>query len=172
MKKTKKSILFFVLQIVFSLIVPVVLVWVQYGGLAQKYKISVTAIMLLILVFLIFKKAVLNKWLKTIDGKVAHIETNALSITDENAIQTNKKAWRTYSIMQSICNYIIPILVFILAVLTVKKVEEGVMKLYGVLMLSMASFIIGMFFRWAEIYSMRLPHEKVVDNENNTKTTV
>lgn len=172
MKKTKKSVLFFILQIVFSLIVPVILIWVQYGDLAMKYKLSITVLMLLILVFLLFKKAVLNKWIKTIDEKVSHIEANALSITEEKAIETNKKAWRKYSILQSIVNYILPILIFIIAVLTIKKVEEGVIKLYGVLILSMASFILGMIFRWAEIYSMRLPHEKVKENENDTKTTL
>jgi hypothetical protein len=160
MKRTKKSWLFFILQIVFSLVVPCVLVWVQYGDLSKRFKIGVTVILLLCVVFLIFKKAVLNKWLKTIDTKITNIEANALSITDESAIATNKNTWRFYSIIQSLINYVIPILIFVLAVMTIKKVEQGVIKLYGVMILSSASFIIGMLFRWAEIYSMRLPHEK------------
>ena len=160
MKRTKKSVLFFILQIVFSLVIPCLLVWLQYGDLSKRFKMGVTVITLLMIVFLIFKKAVLNKWLKTIDTKITNIEANALFITEKDAIETNKNTWRLYSIVQSIFNYIIPIFIFLLGILTIKKVEDGIIKLYGVMILSAASFIVGMIFRWAEIYSMRLPHEK------------
>ena len=160
MKKTMQSWTYFVLQIVFMLVAPCIMVWVQYGDLSQKYKVSVTAILLLMLVFFVFKKIVLNKWLKSFDMKIINIETNALSLNDKTAIETNKKAWRVYSLLQLFFSSIIPILLMILAVLTIKTVEEGLIKLYGCLMFCTISIFIGVMFRVAEIYSEKLPLEK------------
>lgn len=64
MKRNGKSWTFFVLQMIFMLVVPCVFIWVQYGDLTLKYKVSVTAIMLVLLVFLTFKKIFINGWLK------------------------------------------------------------------------------------------------------------
>ena len=160
MKKTTQSWVYFVLQIVFMLVLPCVMVWMQYGDLSQKYKVSVTAILLLMLIFFVFKKIMLNKWLKSFDMKIIAIESNSLSLTDETAIETNKKAWRMYSILQLFFNSIIPILLMFLAVITIKTVEEGLIKLYGCLMFCLISIFIGVVFRVAEIYSEKLPLEK------------
>ncbi len=160
MKRTTKSWVFFALQLVFMLVAPCVMIWVQYGDLSQRYKISVTAILLILMIFLIFKKIVLNKYLKSLDGKILNIETNSLSITDKTAIESNKKAWRTYSVVQVLFNTIVPLLLLVLAVITIKTVEQGLIKLYGCLMFCAISIAIGVVFRIAEIYSMRLPHEE------------
>lgn len=160
MKRSVCSWIFFIFQIVFMLIAPCVMVWIQYGGLAQKYKISVTAIILIMLIFLIFKKIFLNKLLKTFDAKIINIESNGLSITDPIVINVNKKAWRFYSLVQLFFSSIIPILIMVLAVLTIKTLEQGLIKLYGCLMFCLISIGIGILFRIAEIYSMKLKHEK------------
>ena len=83
MKKTKKSWVFLGLQLLFMIVVPIAFIWMQYGVFSVKYKISVTSILLILLIFLIFKKIVLNKWLKGIDQKIVNIETNCLSLTEE-----------------------------------------------------------------------------------------
>lgn len=160
MRRTTKAWVFFVLQIVFMLIVPCVLVWVQYGDLAKGYKVSVTAILLTILIFWVFKKILLNKWIKTLDTKIINIEANSLSITEQSAIATNKKAWRFCSMMQLLFSVIIPLLIMILAVLTIKTVEKGLIKLYGCLIFCLISVFLGIVFRVCEIYAMRLTHEK------------
>lgn len=169
MKRTAKTWLYFALQIVFMLVLPCVLVWVQYGETttATGYKLQATAIVLFILIFVIFKKIFINKWLKTIDGKIVNIETNALTITDETAIQANKKAWRFYSLMQLLSSIVIPLLVMILAIITIKAVEQDLIELYGCLMFCLLSIIVGCLFRVAEIYSMKLTHEK---DEEETST--
>lgn len=152
--------MFFALQILFMLVVPCAFIWAQYGDLATKYKVSVTAILLLVVVFLVFKRVFLSKYLKSIDGKILNIETNALSITDKSAIHANKKAWRFYSMIQLLESAIIPILLFVFAIETIKVVEAGLIKLYGCLSCCLLSLIVGVVFRIAEIYSMRLTHEK------------
>lgn len=159
MKRTKRSWVFFALQLVFMLVAPCAFVWVQYGDLTMKYKISVTAVMLILLVFLCFKKIFINNWLKKIDAKVIGIETNALSVTDQNAIRTMKKTWRACSVVQTFCSAVIPLLVFIMAILTIKAVEDGLIKLFGCLVFCLISVAVGLIFRIAEIYSMRSAHE-------------
>ena len=159
MKKTSKSWVFFILQIVFMLVAPVIMVWIQYGDLTQKYKVSVTAIMLLLLVFWVFKRIFLDKWIKTIDLKITNIETNALSLTDKTAIESNKKAWRTYTLIQLLFSSVIPLLLMALSVITIKAVQDGLIKLYGCLMFCLLSVAVGVLFRVCEIYSMKLRHE-------------
>ena len=61
MKRNGKSWTFFALQLLFMLVVPCVFIWLQYGELTVKYKISVTAIILVLLVFVTFKKIFINK---------------------------------------------------------------------------------------------------------------
>ena len=159
MKKTSKSWVFFILQIVFMLVAPVIMVWIQYGDLTQKYKVSVTAIMLLLLIFWVFKRIFLDKWIKTIDLKITNIETNALSLTDKTAIESNKKAWRTYTLMQLLFSSVIPLLLMALSVITIKAVQDGLIKLYGCLMFCLLSVAVGVLFRVCEIYSIKLRHE-------------
>lgn len=159
MKRTKKAWLFFALQIIFIFITPCVFVWIQYGELTEGYKLSATTIILLLLIFWVFKRIFLNKWLKTFDTKIINIETNALSLTDKTAINTNKRAWRNYSLVSLFFNSIIPILLLALAIITIKTVEQGLIKLFGCLMFCLISIVIGVMFRVAEIYSISFPHE-------------
>lgn len=159
MKRNGKSWTFFVLQMIFMLVAPCVFIWVQYGDLTMKYKISVTAIILILLVFITFKKIFINSWLKKLDAKIIGIETNALSVTDQNAIQTMKRSWRACSVVQTLFSAVIPLLIFILAIITIKVVEEGLIKLFGCLMFCLISIGVGLIFRIAEIYSMRAAHE-------------
>lgn len=160
MKKTKKSWVFLGLQLLFMIVVPIAFIWMQYGVFSVKYKISVTSILLILLIFLIFKKIVLNKWLKGIDQKIVNIETNCLSLTEETAIQTNKKSWQTYSLIQLFFSSIIPLLIFIIAILTIKVVEAGLIKLYGVLMFCAISIVIGLLCKVLEIFSVKTKNEK------------
>lgn len=159
MKKTAKTWVLFALEIIFMLIVPLVFVWVQYGDVTMTYKVSTTAIVLSLAVFLVCKKVLLGKWSQTLTTKTAMIETNALSITDKSAIESNKKAWRNYSIIQACFNAIIPLLLFVLAIITIKAVEEGLIKLYGCLIFCLISVFVGFVFKIGEIYSVKFAHE-------------
>ena len=160
MKRTKQTWLFFILEIVFMLVAPCIFIWVQNGGLATGYKISVTSIILLLIVFVIFKKIFIDKWLVSIEQKKTNIETNALSITDKKAILTNKKSWRLYSVVSLFTSCFIPLLAMLLGVITIKVVEQGLIKLFGCLVFCLISIAIGVLFKFAEIYSMKLAHEE------------
>ena len=159
MKKTLKSWIFFVLSIIFILIVPCVFVWLQYGELTSAYKISVTAVMFIIGIVLVFKRLILNKYLKTLDAKIINIESNALSITDSESIKANKTVWRGCCIIKLLIDCVIPICLGVLAVITIKVVEQGLIKLYGCLIFCLISIGLGIIFRIVEICTTKLKHE-------------
>jgi len=159
MKKTAKSWIYLSLQLLFFLGAPCLFIWLQSGGLAQGYKFSMSAVMALIIVFILFKKIMLDAWLKKIDIKVTQIEVNQLSVTDQTAIASLKKKWRTYSMIQLFINAVIPLACLVLFILTIKAVEQGLIKLYGCLMFSAVSMAIGVIFKACEIYSVKCEHE-------------
>ena len=159
MKKTKKSWLFFSLQLVFMLLAPILLIWLQYGDLEGVYKVSMTGILCTILIFWVVKKIMLDKFVKGLSQKIVNIETNSLSITEKTAIETNKKAWRTYTLLQLLINSIIPLLLLVFALVTIKTLEQGLIKLFGCMMFCTISVGIGVIFKVAEIYSVKLTHE-------------
>jgi hypothetical protein len=162
MKWTKKTWLFFALQLIFILIVPCVLVWMQYGGaeLSTKYRVSVTSIMLFALIFLIAKRLIFTPWLKKINGQLAQIEVDHLTVTAPEAIASLKKRYRALAVFQLLTNAIMPLLVLVMAILTVKVVQDGLIKLYGVLMFSTISTAVGVLCKLGEVYSVRCEHEK------------
>lgn len=159
MRKTITSCIFFILNVVFMLIVPIVLVWLQYGDNQGTYKVSITAILVILGIFLVFKKIVLNKRLEALNVKVVNIETNGLSITDEQSIKANKNAWRLCRIIQLLIDCIVPVGIAVISVLTIKVVEQGIIKLYGCLMFCLLSIAIGVICKVVEIFTTKLKHE-------------
>ncbi len=159
MKKTISSTIFFVLNIVFMLIVPIIFIWLQYGDIQGTYKISVTAILIILAVFLFFKKLIINKWIETLNLRVVTIESNSLSITDEKSIKANKNVWRLCKTISLLIDCIVPIGIAVISVLTIKVVEEGLIKLYGCLMFCLISIALGVVCKILEIFTTKLKHE-------------
>ena len=72
MKMTKKRLVFFLLHLLFSAVVPIALVIVRYSTIANTkaavgFKISITGVLLLIFVFWVIKKLFIDR--KLIDLK-------------------------------------------------------------------------------------------------------
>lgn len=156
--KTKK--VYFVLQLLFFLVVPCVLIWVQYAdGAGLKYKIPMTAVILMIFVFLFAKKVWLNPWLEKQEQKLIQIETLQLTAVEPPVIASLKREYRMRSMIQLVFRMVVPVLLVVLVLLTIKAVETGLVKLFGALMLCTVSFAFGIGCKVAEIYSVRLEHE-------------
>ena len=160
MKKTFKSTMYLIFQILFFLVAPCVLIWMQYGDVSVKwYKVSMSGIVLLFIIFMIFKRIFLKPYLLKINSQVGQIEINQVSETNNIAIVSLKKRFRRLSVIQLMFNAIMPILVLILFLLTIKVVEAGAIKMYNVLLLCTISIGIGVVFRALEIYAVKCEHE-------------
>jgi len=164
MKKTKTAWLFFALQLVFMLAVPCVIIWLQYGGaeLGQKYKISLTAVLLLMFVFAVFKRVILSPWLKKIDGQIADIEIAQLNAITPATMRSHKKRYRRLAIIQLFFNMIVPVLVFALFMMTISVVQAGTIKLHGALVFCGISMAVGVLCRIGEIWALRCEHERQI----------
>lgn len=161
MKKTVKSRLFFIGELLFFLVVPCVLIWVQYGKVEVTwYKLSITGIALILLIFSVAKKLFLNPIIQKTTAQVTQIEAQQLSVTDPLAIASNKKKFRSLSMWQLFFNMIVPILVFAAMFITLKVVEAGAIKMFGVLVFCAISMGLGILCRIGEIYNVRCEHEK------------
>lgn len=157
----KSNKIYFLLQLMFFLVVPCVLIWLQYSdGAGVKYKIPMTAILLFIFVFLFAKRVWLNPWLKKVSDKLGQIETLQLATTDQTAVQSLKRQFRSLSLIQLFFNAVVPILLLGLVIVTIKAVETGIVKLFGALMLCAVSFAVGLVFKVLEIYSVKMEHEQ------------
>ena len=145
----------------FFLVVPCALIWLQYSdGAGVKYKIPMTASLLFIFVFLFAKRVWLNPWLKKVSDKLGQIETLQLATTDQTAVQSLKRQFRSLSLIQLFFNAVVPILLLGLVIVTIKAVETGIVKLFGALILCAVSFAVGLVFKVLEIYSVKMEHEQ------------
>ena len=158
--KTKK--IFFVLQLLFFLVVPCILIWMQYstaGKVAAWYKLSLTGILALVFVFLIAKKLWLDGLLEKCRQKISAIEVQLLAAEGENAIQSLKKAYRNLQVLNLFARAVVPVLAFVAALFVISAVQEGAVKLFGALALSGVSMVLGIICKIAEIYTAKPEHE-------------
>lgn len=158
--KTKK--IFFVLQLLFFLVVPCVLIWTQYsnaGKVAAWYKLSLTGILALVFVFLIAKKLWLDGLLEKCRQKISNIEVQLLAAEGENAIQALKKAYRNLQLIDLFARAVVPVLAFVAALFVISAVQEGAVKLFGAMALSGVSMVFGVVCKIIEIYTAKAEHE-------------
>ena len=74
MKMTKKRVVFFVLHLLFSAVVPIALVIARYSTIgntngAVGFKVSITGILLLIFVFWVIKKLFIDRKLESLKAQ-------------------------------------------------------------------------------------------------------
>lgn len=158
--KTKK--IFFILQLLFFLVVPCVLIWTQYsnaGKVAAWYKISLTGIIALVFVFLIAKKLWLDGLLEKCRQKISNIEVQLLATEGENAIQSLKRAYRSLQLIDLFARAVVPVLAFVAALFVISAVQEGAVKLFGAMALSGVSMVLGIICKIIEIYTAKPEHE-------------
>lgn len=162
MKKNKKAIIFVLLEMIFMMLVPVVLLWTEYGDsmVGLKYKISISGIVFLLIFFFLSKRFWLDDSLKRLNAKITELETLGLTVTDQTAIMSMKQRYRQYRLIDLFVKLLIPAAVLVLILMCVKALEEQAIKLFNVFMSSTVSFAVGIVFKIVEIYSMKFEHEQ------------
>jgi len=139
MKKTKWQAVFIVCQFICMFVVPIVFLWCEYGSnafVSIKYKISITGIIFISLFFSLSKRFWLNDTLKKLQAKIANIETDALSITDQQAIATAKKVYKRYRYVDLLFKLLMPLVLLVGLTVIIKALEEQALKMYGVFLWS------------------------------------
>ncbi len=147
----KKKFVFNILEILFVGVIPLVLILFKYvevgDGTAQTgFKIGVAGILLAILVLLILKRIVLNKWLTNMGEQANNYVSIIKTETDQEKVDRAKSVLKGIRTIETIINALLPALIFIVALIACNALEQEVVKLSSCLGMIFVSFLIGTFF--------------------------
>lgn len=151
MRCTKKKIVYNVLQLVFYGVVPLILIFMLYGNMghtrqAVGFKIAAPGIIIIMLVFLCFKKLFINKKLSDAHSQLNQLKADLKVKTDSAEVTNIENAIKNLGTVEVILNAIVPILLFALLILCCKVMESQLVKLSGACGFILLSYIIGTAF--------------------------
>lgn len=144
-----RKIVFTVLEILFVAAVPAALIIWNYstwGEGTTGFKISVTGILLLIVVFFVLKAVFLNRYLKRMSDRAAQHEADLKVETDEEKKENLRKALRTERSIEALLSYVMPLLVVAGLYVLALVLESAAVKLSGTFGLCAASMVVGFVF--------------------------
>lgn len=162
MKKTKWQVVCIICQFLFMFVIPCLVLWFYYGNnafIALKYKVSLTGVAFVLLFFCLSKRFWLDDMLKKMQAKIVNIETDALSMTNKDAIAKTKKAYKRYRYVDLFFKLIVPLILLVGMTTIINALEEQALKLYGVFLWATISFGVGVLFKIFEIHSTKFIHE-------------
>lgn len=146
---TKKKIAFTVLEVLFVAAVPAALIIWNYstwGEGTTGFKISVSGILLLLVLFFVLKAVFLNRYLKRMSDRAAQHEADLKVETDGEKKENLRKALRTERSIEALLSYVMPLLAVAGLYVLALVLESAAVKLSGTLGLCAASMVIGFAF--------------------------
>ena len=147
MKLTKKKLVYLLLELFFIAIVPVVLVVLQYGKIAdEKFMIGLTGILLLLVIFIICRKVVLRRWLENLRGQIVNFQSDLKTENDEGKIANIERELKSARTVEVLFNAVMPLMFLVLMVYMCKALEAQLVELSGVLGFIAVSFVVGTVF--------------------------
>jgi hypothetical protein len=171
MKKDKKYWALEIAQLIFFLIIPIVLfIWkcttIQNDG-GTRFIISCSGYIVAIIVFIIFKKIVLKKYLADLGGKIVNYTTQIETETDQTKIPLIEKALSKCLIIRDLF-IVAPVLVALgLLLVIIKAIEQQMITLYSVVGLCVISYIIGFICMLFQSYSIKSKNRR--ENDKGTE---
>ena len=136
MKWTKKKVAYNVLQLVFYGVVPLVLIFLLYGNMGHTkdaigFKIAAPGLVLVVLVFLCFKKLFINKRLSDAHSQLNQLKADLKVKTDSAEVTNIENAIKNLGTAEVLLNAVVPVLLFLLLILCCKVMEAQIVKLSG-----------------------------------------
>lgn len=171
MKMTKNRLIFFILHVLFSAVVPLALVIARYSTIddtkaAVSFKISITGIMLLIFVFWAIKKIFVDKKLSDLKAQKSVMLANLKTKQDPAELAALEKELKSINTIEVIFGSIIPLLFIVAAIVAFKALEAQLVKLSATLGYIGMSYAVGLIFNI--LYSREI-HAKNGGNDNDIK---
>ena len=151
MKWTKKKVAYNVLQLVFYGVVPLVLIFLLYGNMGHTkdaigFKIAVPGLVLIVLVFLCFKKVFINKKLSDAHSQLNQLKADLKVKTDSAEVTNIENAIKNLGTAEVLLNAVVPVLLFLLLILCCKVMEAQIVKLSGTCGFILLSYLTGTVF--------------------------
>ena len=151
MKMTKKRLAFFLLHLLFSAVVPIVLVIVRYSTITNTkaaigFKISITGILLLIFVFCVIKKLIIDKKLTDLKAQGNIMLADLKTKQDPAELAAIEKELKKIKTTEALFGSIIPMLFIVAAVIAFKALEAQLVTLSATLGYIGISYAVGLVF--------------------------
>lgn len=162
MKLTKKKLVYTVLELLFIGVIPVVLIMTQYGQIqSDKFKLGLTGILLVLLVFLILKKVVLRRYFDSLRGQIVNFQSDLKTENDPGKIENIERELRNARTVETVFNAIMPFVFLVLMYCMCRALEAQLVKLSGVIGFIGISFVVG------TVFSVLSAREIVSKNKEN-----
>lgn len=145
----RAKLIYTILEAVFVAVIPVVLVIYQYGYVeptTAAFKISLTGIILLALVFYAVKRIFLDKRLKDWEAQYNNYISAYKIETDAEKKQRAKEQIQKYQTFTVLLRSFLPLLIFVMIQVLAKAVEQQMITLSSLSGLVTVSFGVGVIF--------------------------
>lgn len=148
MRKTKKLIVYSVLQAVFGAVVPLIFFFWQYGTSKEgiQYKLPLGVILLCIVLLFIAKNTLLKPRLAKLTSKIAQHEADLAVEADQGKIRNLEDELKHERVTETILNAIMPFLILTGLLVLCKALENAVIVLSGAVGFTLGSFAVGTVF--------------------------
>ena len=171
MKMTKKRLALFLLHLLFSAVVPIVLVIVRYSTITNTkaaigFKISITGILLLIFIFWVIKKLFIDRKLTDLKAQGNIMLVNLKTKQDPAELAAIEKELKKIKTAEALFGSIIPLLFIVAAVIAFKALEAQLVTLSATLGYIGISYGVGLVFN--VLYSREI-HAKNGGTDNGDK---
>jgi hypothetical protein len=166
-----KKIIFTLGEIIFYLALPIYMVFVNFVTQEVKpenivYKVSFGGLLLLAVLFLVFKRVFfakkIEKWKEGTNQMLTDLKVESNPERAANLIEELKMN-RT---VETVFNFISPAIFFIAAIIACEALEKALMKLSSALGLMLACYVLGTIFSILNARTLRAKHldkDKVKD---------
>ena len=145
----RKKIAFTVLEIIFVLAVPLVLICINYaswGEDATAFKIAFTGILLVFVVLFIVKKVILNTYLERARQTLTQHKADLKVETDNGKRENLVNAVKRGQMLETIITYVFPFLLLGGLYVLAQALETAAVQLSGTVGLIAASVLVGFLF--------------------------
>lgn len=151
MKITKKRIVFFLLHVLFAAVVPLVLIIARYGNIgdtkaAVGFKLSITGVLLVLLVFWIVKRLFIDRKLADLKAQSNVMLADLKTKQNESEISALEREIRYIRTVEAVLNAIVPLLFIVAAIIAFKALEAQLVRLSATLGWIAISFCLGVVF--------------------------
>ena len=149
MKRTWKWFLFTVLELLFVAVIPLVVVYIGYGGWgkeANHFKVYFGVLLSAVIIFWIIKTVLITPWIDKQKIKAGNLEAQLEAENDKGKIENIESALKRARLTETIFSWIVPLAFLLIAFLASRAMEQAIVKFSGILGFIGISEFIGFVF--------------------------
>lgn len=148
-----------ILEILFVAIIPLIVVFLSYGGWDAKgttaFKIQFSGLILLVVVFLVVKRVWLNPWLTKKQTEMASLMAMRKGETDKRKLERIDDALKKLRCIENAINWFLPLVFLAVAFVACSALENSLVTFTEMLAFIGLSEIAGCACSFAKIYTKK-----------------